>query len=41
MDEGGAQQVRPFAELRSTIEEKIDNIIFPEFKTKNYESKEA
>ena len=33
--------VRPFAELRSTIEEKIDNIIFPEFKTKNYESKEA
>ena len=34
-------QVKPFSELRSTIEERIDNVIFPKFKTLNYDSKEA
>ena len=30
-----------FHEMRSTIEEKIDDVIFKTFKVRNYDSKEA
>ena len=37
---GEAQQAT-FNDMRSAIEEKIDDLIFKQFKSKNYDSKEA
>ena len=34
-------QTVTFHEMRSTIEEKIDDVIFKTFKIRNYDSKEA
>ena len=40
LDMGDTQQVT-FQEMRSQIEEKIDDLIFRQFKSRNYDSKEA
>ena len=40
MDNANDMQVT-FHEMKSTIEEKIDDVIFRTFKTRNYDSKEA
>ena len=40
LDVGDTQQVT-FQEMRSQIEEKIDDLIFRQFKSRNYDSKEA
>ena len=37
----GDQQQVTFQEMRSQIEEKIDDLIFRQFKSRNYDSKEA
>ena len=37
----GESQQATFNDMRSAIEEKIDDLIFKQFKSKNYDSKEA
>ena len=40
LDMGDTQQVT-FQEMRSQIEKNIDDLIFRQFKSRNYDSKEA
>ena len=40
-NEEGVEVQRTFQEMRSTIEEKIDDLIFKTFKQRVYDSKDA